>query len=408
MPIYHDQMNRMKLSVEAKEELKALYPQKEKKENLHKHHVLKSMIAIAACAAVLVCVTVGYSVRQTHNPGHGDLTADGSSRTTDNHFRISVKGSELTSDELTTASDQGYKSGRFGYNNEEDPFSYCWDFPFSCEGKHLETITYTAEGDGGFCVTEPKGEFSILLDATPYILSGNPVPTLTNEVIDQGLSSPVGTSTREIVDFAETATVDLYMGEDKQVRILTSYTVSADKQSEEGTNIYLFGKGEVTNKDPEIWHLPSIYTDEQVKQIESASPDVLTDTEKGIRKDRDNGYAITDSEYENMSTEEKIEWMKFCADIEESHNSELVREMNEAFQGMQIHCTATFSDGTTQTLSIKPSAVLRNMKDAVPERLNGDYENDQSLTPEEVEWYKAWEERYTDFKDMFILYTIVK
>lgn len=148
MGTYRQEMDKVKLSEQKKEQLKKLYVT-EKKEEHRMRRLVKPMVAAAACAAILLGAVVSGNLA-LRGRGDGPAQAD------DHDFTFMVNAAELTEDSQVVAYSPGKGDGWVvcGTDNENE-VSYSIDTGFACEGEQIADITYRIN-QGAFQIIVPQ------------------------------------------------------------------------------------------------------------------------------------------------------------------------------------------------------------------------------------------------------------
>lgn len=125
--------------------------------------LMKRVIAVAACAAVCLCGAYAYYdfSRDKNNDENGVQIAE--DETLSNPFTIKVMAAELDRDSALPISVGETASGSWVLNGLEDQsaISYCINFPLSCEGENIKSVTYSVN-TGTFQVVEPQDDVYVM------------------------------------------------------------------------------------------------------------------------------------------------------------------------------------------------------------------------------------------------------
>lgn len=152
MSTYKREMDKLRLSEERKKQVLELYSGEGKKKEHSMKRIVKPMVAIAACAAIMLgfVVTGNMQLREQGN----------SSQKTDDHaFSIIVNAEELTEESPVVSYSTENSFGWAICGTEEGDVTFSIGADFSCEGEKIESVTYEIE-QGLFQLALPDGKAS--------------------------------------------------------------------------------------------------------------------------------------------------------------------------------------------------------------------------------------------------------
>ena len=167
MSTYKHEMDKLKLSEQGKKRMLALYSSEVKKEEHNMMKFVKPVVAVAACAAILVGYTVSgnLAVREQSSPDSKAVqTAD------DHEFTMTVYAEELNDKNPVIA----YNGGEICHGwaicgGEDGSVSYSMATDFACEGEGIESVTYQIN-KGAFQIFKPEStKLDIKMKEVPYI-----------------------------------------------------------------------------------------------------------------------------------------------------------------------------------------------------------------------------------------------
>lgn len=149
MSAYKREIDKLKLSEEQKKQVLELYSSEVKKKERSMKRIVKPMVAIAACAAIML----GFVVTGNH-----ELQEQGnSSQQADDHaFSIIVNAEELTEESPVVSYSTENSYGWAICGTEEGDVTFSIGADFSCEGEKIESVTYEIE-QGLFQLALPDG-----------------------------------------------------------------------------------------------------------------------------------------------------------------------------------------------------------------------------------------------------------
>lgn len=206
--------------VQSKADIAFLEIKNGRRRNMSRKHnrmkkIIKPVIAVAACAALVVVASTANSV-----PKDTDTNL---MSTIDNMFTLRVKAAELEKGNPVAYLSDDTSNGWAFCETEEGTVSYSIDAPFTCEGENVESITYSIN-KGAFQIVEPQNS-SIMLRADEYNGELN-VPQRGGEEKDGKTVS--------------------------KVKYYTSYTVAYDEQTSDTTWINVCGERDMSDEEQEL------------------------------------------------------------------------------------------------------------------------------------------------------------
>lgn len=149
MSTYKQEMDKLRLSEEQKKKVLELYSGEVKQKEHSMKRIVKPMVAIAACAAIML----GFVVTGNHElQEQGNL----SQQTDDHAFSFMVNAAELTEQSPVASYSAKQKSGWAICGTGEGDVSFSIGADFSCEGENIKSVTYEVE-QGLFQIALPDG-----------------------------------------------------------------------------------------------------------------------------------------------------------------------------------------------------------------------------------------------------------
>ena len=125
--------------------------------------ILKPVVALAACAALVIGISYGNVTEKiigTHMlSSESDNSATGKTEDIKNCFSVKVKAAEVQKlergKETAVITQKELGSGGWSGTDSTKEISYVIESPIVCEGKQIDTITYSLS-HGSFGVIQPK------------------------------------------------------------------------------------------------------------------------------------------------------------------------------------------------------------------------------------------------------------
>jgi len=144
--------------------------QEKKMKTISISRAYKRIIAVVACAALCVCGGYAYDAfKISSNEGHlDDVTGSAEETSHTNPFTLKVLAAELNKETPQPISVSGAISPSWALSGHEADYSisYVINFPLSCEGENIESVTYSIN-KGFFQLIEATDDIYVI-DQTAY------------------------------------------------------------------------------------------------------------------------------------------------------------------------------------------------------------------------------------------------
>lgn len=319
---YKSVFDKLKLNEQEKEKAKALWQANTEKEENHmkKKRSWKPVAAFAACMILILTVTAVIP-RLQKNYGK-----------TENSFTITAYAEELKEGGKVSASKSvSHFNCDLAYDKEGKPvgeINYTYEFPFICKGENIETIEYQIN-DGAFQIMNEKDD-RIVLSGAPLSEKMEGIMFMTPDgkalEIDGGMPEQpiVGKGGKVFYEWEQ----------------YHSFTLGYDKQSDEGTTIYIVGNSSGWSEEKLAKFREIVW------KMEAVPPEETEGREEELGK------------YYEMVSSPEID--KQIYDF--------------VLEGSTITCTVTYKDGSTVTKNIAVTSEIMKESDVFPE--SGSDENE--------------------------------
>lgn len=236
MSTYKHEMDKIKLSGQGKKRMLALYSSEVKKEEHGMKRIIKPVVAVAACAAILLGYTISGNMAVKEGSSQQEAQDDHS-------FTMLVNAEELKEDKPVLTYIGGELNNGWAICGEEDGMvSYSLATDFACEGENIKTITYRIN-KGAFQIIKPEG----------VKLEDNGISMNETDELGNVMMLPVGNFPKGVFGDEDLSDEEQEESENVDGYGAVEYTLDYANQKPENVVFNICGKKKMSDADNKIF-----------------------------------------------------------------------------------------------------------------------------------------------------------